>query len=188
MLSSWTSCADAAPRRDDPASRIGCARRAPRGSGRWRAACAEAGRACFGLAANRELGFVRLHNLAKPAQRLTGTRRGHRKADTVPKVPRGFHAASKHPLKLPGADAFLAGAKQVDGLQPQVQRQVTILEDRTHAHGERLAAGVALAQAENDVGCFLLGLERTPSSLPICSAVAPQCGQVGPFGQSWAST
>ena len=38
--------------------------------------------------------------------------------------PGGFHAAIQHPLNLAGADAFLAGAHQVDDLQPQMQRQM----------------------------------------------------------------
>ena len=35
----------------------------------------------------------------------------------------------------------------MDDLQPQMQRQVAILENRTHANRKRLAAGVALVQA-----------------------------------------
>ena len=82
----------------------------------------------------------------------------------MPKVPRSFHATAKHPLKLPRADAFLAGAKQMDGLQPHAKRQVTILENRTLAYGKGLAAGVALVKADlhNAFGCFRLGLDRTP--------------------------
>ena len=71
---------------------------------------------------------------------------GHGFADTMAKKPSGFHAAIEHALDLPGRDAFLAGAHQVDDLEPQVERQVAILEKRAHADREGLLAGVALVQ------------------------------------------
>jgi hypothetical protein len=43
--------------------------------------------------------------------------------------------------------ALLGGTHEVDHLQPQMQRQVAILEDGPDADGEGLATGVALAQA-----------------------------------------
>jgi hypothetical protein len=61
--------------------------------------------------------------------------------------PRGFHAAIEHALNLAGADAFLAGAHQVNDLQPQMQRQVAGLKDGPHAHGKGLLAAIALAKA-----------------------------------------
>jgi hypothetical protein len=100
-----------------------------------------------GLARPRHFGFVRLNRLAFAAQRSSVGIRCHRKANTVAKVPRGFHAATQRPLKLARGVAFLRGAKQVDGLQPQAERQVAILENRTNAHRKLLTAGVALAQA-----------------------------------------
>ena len=71
----------------------------------------------------------------------------HRFADAMAKEPCGFHAALKHTLDLAGADALLAGAKQVDHLQPQMQRQMRGLKDGPHAHGEWLAAVIALVEA-----------------------------------------
>jgi hypothetical protein len=68
-------------------------------------------------------------------------------ANAVTKVPRCLHAAAKRPLKLAGADAFLAGAKQVDSLKPKPQGKVAVLKDRSDANRERLATLVALAQA-----------------------------------------
>src|SRR5262249_29476366 len=50
-------------------------------------------------------------------------------------------------VKLVAADALFAGAKQVDRLQPDVQRDVAGLHDGADGHGERLAADVALAHA-----------------------------------------
>ena len=60
---------------------------------------------------------------------------------------RGFHAATKGPLKLAGRYAFLGRAKQVDSLKPQAKRQVAIFKDGAHTHGEGLTARVALPQA-----------------------------------------
>ena len=64
-------------------------------------------------------------------------------------VPRGFHAATEHPLKLARGDAFLRRAKQMDGLQPHAQRKVTVLKNSTLAHRKgRATAAVALAQSD----------------------------------------
>src|SRR5258708_37604434 len=60
----------------------------------------------------------------------------HGFADAMPQEPRGFHAAIKHPLNLTGADAFLAGAHQMDDLQPQMQRQVAGFKNSPHTHSE----------------------------------------------------
>ncbi len=42
---------------------------------------------------------------------------------------------------------FLLARDQLDRLQPQMQREVAVLEDRADAHREGLPAGVALPQA-----------------------------------------
>jgi hypothetical protein len=94
-----------------------------------------------------KVGFVNLHDLASAAQRATLAAFGHGVSDTVGQVPSGLHAALEHALDLTGADALLGRAHEVDDLKPQVQRQVAILKDRANADSERLAAGVALAQA-----------------------------------------
>jgi hypothetical protein len=93
-----------------------------------------------------QFGFVCSNGLASAAHRRcrTGV---HSQPDPVTKEPSGLHAAIKHALDLPGRDAFLAGAKQMDDLQPQMQRQVAILKNRPHADCEGLLAGVALVQA-----------------------------------------
>jgi hypothetical protein len=102
--------------------------------------------AATGLARIGDGGFVGFHGLASAAHGAScaGV---HGEADAVAKVPSGFHAATEHPLKLAGRHAFLAGAQQMDGLQPQPQRQMAILENGADPHGERLPAGVAFAQA-----------------------------------------
>src|SRR6202042_3665390 len=71
----------------------------------------------------------------------------HNLADAVDEEPSGFHAAIEGPLDLAGADALLAAADELDRLQPQVQREMAVLEDAADPHGEGLAAGVALPQA-----------------------------------------
>ena len=40
--------------------------------------------------------------------------------DAVPEEPSGFHGAAKGAVKLPGRDALLAAAHEVEGLQPDV--------------------------------------------------------------------
>jgi len=61
--------------------------------------------------------------------------------------PRGFHATFEHSLDLPSRDSFLAGAHEMDDLQPKMQRQVRVLENRSHPHREGLFASVAFAKA-----------------------------------------
>ena len=93
------------------------------------------------------VGFDRL---ASTSNRAALVRR-HHFADAMPEVPRGFHAAAKHPLKLARRDAFFRGAKQMDGLQPDAQGKVAVLENRTLAHRKgRTTAGVAFAQSDLD--------------------------------------
>ena len=61
--------------------------------------------------------------------------------------PRGLHAAIKRALDLSSAHPLLAGADQLDRLEPEPQREVAILEDRADPHGKGLATGIALAEA-----------------------------------------
>src|SRR5665213_3418731 len=103
--------------------------------------------AALSLARVGQRGFVRLYDLTKAAQRASIAIGCHRMANTVSKVPRGFHATAEHPLKLTGRNAFFGRAKQVDRLQPQAKRQVAILENGAYPHRKRLTAGVALAKA-----------------------------------------
>ena len=89
--------------------------------------------------------FVRFNRLAFSPNRR-GSAGVHGKPDAMVKEPSGFHAAIEHPLNLPGRNAFVGAAKQVDDLQPQMQRKVAVLKQRAHAHREGLLAGVALVQ------------------------------------------
>jgi hypothetical protein len=100
------------------------------------------------FAGSREFGFVSLYNLASTTQRADIATGSHPKSDTVAEVPSRFHTTAKDALKLAGADAFLAAAKQVDGLKPKPQGEMAILENRSNADREGLPADVALAQAD----------------------------------------
>lgn len=71
----------------------------------------------------------------------------HDRTDAVHQKPCGLHAAIEGPLYLPGANPLLAGANQMDHLQPKAQREVAILENRTNPHGKGLPTGIALAKA-----------------------------------------
>ena len=51
-------------------------------------------------------------------------------------------------MELVGADALLGASKQVDRLQPLVQRNVAALEDGADRDRELLAAVTALADAD----------------------------------------
>ena len=58
-----------------------------------------------------------------------------------------FHRAIKGALKLARADALLAARNEADRLQPEMQREMRVLENRAVPHREGLAALVALTEA-----------------------------------------
>jgi hypothetical protein len=100
----------------------------------------------------------------------------HGFADAMAQEPSGLHAASEGPLKLAGADAFLTAAHHVNGLQPDVQRGMTGLEQRAHADGERLATGVALVKS--GAGGLALQLADPIRSLAVVAdwTIGPKTG------------
>jgi hypothetical protein len=65
----------------------------------------------------------------------------------VSEEPSGFHAASKDALDLISRDALLAGAHQMDDLQPQMQQEMRGLKNGPDAHGKGLAAFLAVIKA-----------------------------------------
>jgi hypothetical protein len=125
-----------------------------------------------------QLGFVCNYGLTGTAKRPDIATGSHGVADTMAKEPCGFHAAAEHALKLPGRNAFLTGAKQMNGLQPEPERQLGFLENGTHADSKGLAALVALAQT----GAGGLALETAnPRAIGIATvranrAVRPKLG------------
>jgi hypothetical protein len=97
------------------------------------------------LAANES--FIDLHNTASAAHRRE-IARAHSLSDTVSEEPSGLHAARKKSLNLASRDALLAGAHQVDDLQPQMQRKVRTLEDCPLSNGELALALIAVVKAK----------------------------------------
>jgi hypothetical protein len=127
------------------------------------------------LASLRGLGkesFISFDGLASAAQHAAVVLHGF--PDSMPQEPSGFHAAIKHPLNLTGADAFFAGAHQVDDLQPQMQRQVTGFEDGAHAYSERLLAAIALAKAWSSGLAIQAAHAITATAMRAYRAIWPQ--------------
>ena len=99
-----------------------------------------------GLRGLRQIGLVGFHGRSCAAH-LARIRWGHCVANPVPHEPSGLHPHAQGALKLPGADAFLGRAHQVDRLKPIAKRCVAVLEDRAHLHSKGLTALVALPEA-----------------------------------------
>ena len=131
--------------------------------------------ALVGFARIGDRGFVGLYGFAFAAKRTINDW-VHGEPDAMPKVPSGFHAAAQGPLKLAGADAFLAGTHEMDRLKPQAKREVAILENGVDPDGEWLAARVALAEARTGgfavqsadlvAGSLAMGAHRTGGPKP----------------------
>src|SRR5258708_4287436 len=90
-------------------------------------------------------------------------------SDSVHHRPRALvRAKPEHPLNLGCGDALLARAHQVPSYEPEAQRDMAVLEDRSERDRELLAAFRALEQAFAD----LLGLVRLDSVEAVLAAVA----------------
>jgi hypothetical protein len=96
-----------------------------------------------------DISFVGLDNLVLTAERtgIFDLQCGHGLADTVSEKPCGRQAPAEGAVKLARCNALLAAAHQVNGLEPDMQRDMAGLEHSAHAHGEGLLAGVAFPQA-----------------------------------------
>jgi hypothetical protein len=127
----------------------------------------------LGLARLCQFRFVGFHCLASAAKRTSRNWR-HCLPDTHSKEPCGFHAALEHPLDLTGANAFLAGAEQVDHLQPQVQAEVAILENGAHTHREGLFAGVTFVEAGTGRFAAQLADPLSAAAMVAYRAIRPQ--------------
>jgi len=104
------------------------------------ASLASLGRLC-------EVGFIGFDRLASAANRASISARGHRQPNPMTDEPCRFHAAAQHALELARADAFLAGAHQVDRLQPDGHLDMAVLENGADLDRELLAAFLAVTQA-----------------------------------------
>lgn len=91
-------------------------------------------------------GFIDFHNAAGAAEGWQCPV-SHGFPDPMVEEPSSLHATTQHTLYLVGADAFLAGAHQMDDLQPEVQPKMRGFEDGSHTHGEGLPAFIAFIQA-----------------------------------------
>jgi hypothetical protein len=69
------------------------------------------------------------------------------RANAVAKVPSSFHAANEHTLNLASRNALLAGAHQMNDLQPKMQGKMRGLKESPHAHSEGLATFFAVVKA-----------------------------------------
>ena len=77
--------------------------------------------------------------------------------------PRGFQGHAKGAGKLVATDPFLAGAKQIHGLQPKSHRDVAVFENGPDRGMKLLPAGVALQRA--DFGALQNRLQTSVSNI-----------------------
>ena len=94
-----------------------------------------------------DVGLVNLHHSALATHGLHGEA-GHGLTYAVREEPGRLQADAQGAVKLIGADAFLRGTHQINRLKPLVHLDMAGLEHGTHADGERLAASVALVEAD----------------------------------------
>lgn len=90
--------------------------------------------------------LVDLHDRALATHRRQRASR-HRLAQAVGHEPAGLDRHAERAGELVAADALLAAAHQVHGLEPLVQFDMAGLEHRADRHTALLAAGVALVEA-----------------------------------------
>lgn len=68
----------------------------------------------------------------------------HSRADAVAEIPGGLVRDAEHPLQLVCADRLLGLTDHVDGEEPLPERQLGIVEERSDADAELVAASVAV--------------------------------------------
>ena len=89
------------------------------------------------------------------------------RADAMAKEPSALVGHFQGAVHLVGANALLAAAHKVDGLQPLVERNVAFLKNGAHADGELAFAVRALVEAValNALWVLLRGLGADASQL-----------------------
>jgi hypothetical protein len=122
-----------------------------------------------------DFSLICLDNDAGTANRVSRTG-VHRFTDAVAKEPRGFQPTAKSALQLAGADAFLAAAHEVHGLQPDPQRHVAGFENGPHADGKRFLTGIALVQARTGGFAVQLANALGPFAVKAYRTMGPQFG------------
>ena len=93
-----------------------------------------------------EIGLVGFDDLAGTADR-TGVIIAHAFTDAMRHEPRRFVGDAKHAVQLVCRNAFLGRTHEVRRQKPLMQRDMGALVKRTDAHGELLAAGIAVMPA-----------------------------------------
>ena len=94
-----------------------------------------------------DIGFVGFEEGISPAE-WPGVAIVHCEADAVAHVPSGAQSNANGAVKLIAANALLAAAHHDDSLQPEMHRNVAVLEYRADFDSERLAAGIAFVHAD----------------------------------------
>lgn len=97
----------------------------------------------------------------------------HGLADTVGHEPGSLVRHTEHALDLLATDALLAGAHQVGGLEPLVERHLAVLEHGANGHAELAAAVLALPQARTVRGALELVVLANRAAMRAHRAIRP---------------
>ena len=92
-------------------------------------------------------GFINLNSTTIGAKRSQFAFT-HGLTNTVSHEPGGLESYPKGSVKLMRTKAFLRSRQQVDGLEPEVHRNMTIFKDGSNLDGKLLPAGIALIETD----------------------------------------
>lgn len=118
-------------------------------------------------------GFVRLDKHAFAAERSLRRNVDHCFADSVPDEPAGFEVDAKDSTELICAETLLRRAQKVHGLEPDMHRDMALLENGSDLNGERLPAGVALIDADPSAFAAQLTAVIDDSAVRTYTAIRP---------------
>ena len=109
------------------------------------------------VAGATHISIVHFHNSVQQILCITLTHSG---TDTIQQIPCGFIANAQGVLKLDGKDPPLVSGHEPDGPEPDVQRQMGAVHDRSSGDGGLMATGAALVNVPT-----LDGIELRPPHL-----------------------
>src|SRR4051794_28842727 len=98
----------------------------------------------------------------------------HGLADAMAQEPRALERDAEQTVELVGADALFGRAKQMERLEPLVERNVAVLENRADLDGELLTAGGALAEADPSARTFQSVCAADDATVRAYRAIRPQ--------------
>jgi hypothetical protein len=101
-------------------------------------------------------GLIDLDGLPETAERSVRAVVLHGFANAMADEPPGFEINAENAAELVCAETLLAAAKQVHRLEPNVHRHMALFEDGSDLDGKRLAAGIALVDADPGALAFQL--------------------------------